>query len=124
MVNTGDTIGAVAALEKASQVYEGLDDRRGMSEAKRNLGRAFRKTGQLRKAKIHYQNSLQLAEKSKDSRQIALVLNELGKLARDRGELQVAKTHFDNAMTTVGEIDNSVFAGICAISQKLVATLD
>ena len=64
-----------------------------------------------------YECSLSLAKKQKDARLEALALNEIGKLERDRGNPEQAKQFFDDALSTLGDADSSIRAGIlCNLS--------
>lgn len=117
LVNTGETEKGISCLQRAFLTYKRLRNDSGQSEAARNLGRAYRKRNRLQAALNFYECSLSLAKKQKDARLEALALNEIGKLERDRGNPEQAKQFFDDALSTLGDADSSIRAGIlCNLS--------
>lgn len=108
---------AESALINAVEILTVENESKDLSEAKRNLGRVYRKAKEFNKAKLEYHSALNLAEVVNDKSLIALALNEIGKLERDLGNYNGAKTNFISAISKIESIDNSITAGIlCNLS--------
>jgi len=99
-------------LQTAIDILRNIGDTRSLSEARRNLGRVYRKKKDFDKAKREYLKSRDIAVQADDKALVALVLNEIGKLERDWGKFQNAKELFEEAIATIQHIDNSIHAGI------------
>lgn len=99
-------------LQTAIDILCNIGDTRSLSEARRNLGRVYRKKKDFDKAKGEYLKSRDIAVQADDKALVALVLNEIGKLERDLGKFQNAKKLFEEAIATIQHIDNSIHAGI------------
>lgn len=100
------------ALQAAIKIHGNINEPKALSEAKRNLGRVYRKKSDYGRAKIEYHNSRDLAIQINDKALIALVLNEIGKLERDQGRYYESKILFNEAISAIEHIDNSIHAGI------------
>lgn len=110
--NRLDVEKAESALIIAVKLLNSENASKELSEAKRNLGRVYRKSKNFKKAKHEYDDALALAEDCSNKSLIALALNEIGKLERDLGNYKEARSYFLSAIDKIESIDNSIVAGI------------
>ncbi len=96
---------AVDAASQALALMQAVGDRLGEGEARRNLGRAARDTGDYETAFEHFQAAAELFDATGAIQQQANVLIQIGTLHSERGQWEQGLRCFEKAMDISHQID-------------------
>lgn len=106
---------AVAALEEAVALRDGLGDRR-EADARRALGDVLRNVQRYADAATHLERALELYREEADVRGQAEVASVLGAVCMETGRVADAERHYDRAIERSREIGHRYVEGVCLIN--------
>ncbi|MHA1168236.1 MAG: tetratricopeptide repeat protein [Candidatus Hodarchaeales archaeon] len=103
----GNLTRANESLERALEIFEGLNDSENIAATLGNLGNVHHNMGNLDKAQKYHQQSLTIREKIGNKQAIAASLNNIGNALRDKGNLNSALDYYLKSLSILREIGNA-----------------
>ena len=97
--NKGKWNQALECLESANEIFEGLGDKHGISNALKSIGNVYLDRGEWWQALKYYEKSLTIAEELGDKERISRALNNIGNVYLNRGEWWQALKYYEKSLT-------------------------
>lgn len=91
---------------KALELYEEIDNKRGAGNALSNIGLVYRHQGDYNKAIEYYIRSLVMREKVNDQEGIAIIYGNLGNLYRDQDNISRSLEYYERAKNLFEQLGN------------------
>ena len=102
----GDLENATDYHMKSMNVFEELNDRKGIGISLNNLGLVYWSKGDLENAREYYEKSLKIGEELENKHQISVILNNLGNVCAMKGDNTQALEYYQRALQTRKELGN------------------
>jgi tetratricopeptide (TPR) repeat protein len=110
---------------EAIEIYEQIDDLRGLSVAYSNIALVYHRQNDLERALQYQLKSLEIAKKLKSDYSICVSMMNIGLIYEDKNQIDKALEYYLNAERIVREIGNKQFEavlynniGLCYFKQK------
>ncbi len=100
----GDRAAAIRHYEDSLQMYQEIEDQKGIAACLNNLGNMAAGTGDYPSANWYYGDGLTMAREAGERLMIATFLGNLGEIARRQNDFDAATRYLQDALTTYKEI--------------------
>ncbi|MGH7452634.1 MAG: hypothetical protein ACRENG_14910, partial [bacterium] len=118
-INGGNLEKGEALIREGLNIYEKLEDSKGIREALYALGRAFLIKRDFNGARQYYEESIALAKSSSDELAIINIQRDLSLLARFEGKLMEAKQGLESLLPILRERDELLLASTLEILARV-----
>jgi serine phosphatase RsbU (regulator of sigma subunit)/Tfp pilus assembly protein PilF len=86
------------------EIYETLNDKKGIAKAYNNIGNVFHNQGDIPLALEYYHKSLKIKQEINDKKGIAYTYNNIGYIYRSNGEIALALNYYQKGLKIQEEI--------------------